>query len=95
MTIKSTCWALAADAAIDHMRDWVFGTPDGDWVSMAVASDGSYGIEEGVVYSYPVTVENGVVHVIQGLEINRFSQEKMAATEAELKEEREAVKHLL
>jgi len=91
----SSSAASAANAAIDHMRNWVFGTPDDDWVSMAIPSDGSYGIEEGVFYSYPVTVENGVVRIIQELEIDSFSHEKMAATEAELKEERDAVKHLL
>ena len=91
----SSSAASAANAAIDHMRNWVFGTPNDDWVSMAVPSDGSYGIEEGVFYSYPVTVENGSVHVVQGLETNAFSRERMAATEAELKEERDAVKHLL
>jgi len=73
----------------------VFGTSNDDWVSMAVPSDGSYGIEEGVFYSYPVTVENGAVHIVQGLEIDAFSHERMAATEAELKEERDAVKYLL
>ncbi len=91
----SSSAASAANAAIDHMRNWVFGTPDDDWVSMAVPSDGNYGIEEGVFYSYPVTVENGAVHIVQGLEIDAFSHERMAATEAELKKERDAVKHLL
>jgi malate dehydrogenase len=91
----SSSAASAANAAIDHMRNWVFGTPDDDWVSMAVASDGSYGIEEGIVYSFPVTVENGVFRIVQGLDIDPFSGERMAATEAELKEEREAVRHLL
>jgi len=91
----SSSAASAANAAIDHMRSWVFGTPDDDWVSMAVPSDGSYGIEEGVFYSYPVTVVNGAVHIVQKLEIDAFSRERMAATEEELKEEREAVKHLL
>ena len=91
----SSSAASAANAAIDHMRNWVFGTSNDDWVSMAVPSDGSYGIEEGVFYSYPVTVENGAVHIVQGLEIDAFSHERMAATEAELKEERDAVKYLL
>ncbi len=87
--------ASAASAAIDHMSDWVFGTADGDWVSMAVPSDGSYGIEQGLIYSFPCTTKDGVISIVQGLEIDPFSQEKMNATEAELKEERDAVKHLL
>jgi malate dehydrogenase len=86
--------ASAASAAIDHMRDWALGTPDGDWVSMAVPSDGSYGIEEGVIYGYPVTCAGGKYQIVQGLEINEFSRAKMDATDAELREERAAVEDL-
>lgn len=86
--------ASAASAAIDHMRDWINGTPDGDWVSMAIPSDGSYGIEEGLIYSYPTTIKDGSYTIVQGLDINDFSRERMIASEIELKEEREAVKHL-
>lgn len=86
--------ASAAHAAIDQMRDWAFGTPADDWVSMGVASDGSYGIEEGLVYSFPVTIKDGEVSIVKGLEVNEFSLEKMRLTETELKEEREVVKHL-
>jgi len=87
--------ASAASAAIDHMRDWALGTADGDWVSMAVPSDGSYGIEEGVIYGYPVTCADGKYQIVQGLEINEFSRTRMDATEAELREERAAVEDLL
>lgn len=87
--------ASAANAAICQMRSWALGTPENDWVSMAVRSDGSYGIEEGLVYSYPVTVGDGEYHIVQGLAINDFSRERMRLTEAELKQERDAVKHLL
>ena len=86
--------ASAANAALDHMKSWTFGTNEGEWVSMAIASDGSYGIEKGLIYSFPVTVTNGQISIVQGLEINEFSQEKMIETEVELKEEREAIKHL-
>jgi malate dehydrogenase len=87
--------ASAASAALDHIHDWMLGTPSGDWVSMAVASDGSYGIPEGVVYSYPVTCKNGEYSVVQGLNIDDFSREKMQATHRELLEEREGVKDLI
>ena len=87
--------ASAASAAMDHIRTWVQGTPEGDWVSMAVPSDGSYGIAEGIVYSYPCTCANGDYEIVQGLEIDDFSREKMDATAAELREEREAVADLL
>lgn len=83
--------ASAASAAIDHMRDWALGTPAGDWVSMAVPSDGSYGIPEGLVYSYPCVCKDGDFTIVQGLEINEFSRSKMDATAKELAEEREAV----
>src|SRR4051812_23428253 len=87
--------ASAASAAIDHVRDWVRGTPDGDWTSMAVPSDGSYGIKEGLIYSYPVTCRNGEYQVVQGLSIDEFSRGRMDATEKELREERDGVKELL
>jgi malate dehydrogenase len=87
--------ASAASAAIDHIRDWVNGTPDGDWVSMGVPSDGSYGIPPGVIYGYPVTCKNGEYQIVQGLEINDFSRERMKATEQELLEERDGVKELI
>ena len=87
--------ASAASAAIDHVRDWALGTPDDDWVSMAVASDGSYGIAEGLVYSYPVRCVRGEYQIVQGLSVDDFGRSKMAATEAELREERAGVKDLL
>lgn len=87
--------ASAASSAIDHMRDWALGTEEGDWVSMAVPSDGSYGVEEGIIYSFPVVCKDGDYSIVQGVEINEFSQARMDATEAELKEERDGVKHLL
>ncbi|NVJ61604.1 MAG: malate dehydrogenase [Gammaproteobacteria bacterium] len=87
--------ASAANAAIDHMRDWALGTADGDAVSMAVYSDGSYGIQEGLIFSFPCVCKNGDWEIVQGLEINEFSQEKLKATEKELAEERDAVSHLL
>ncbi|MFT6624143.1 MAG: malate dehydrogenase [Cycloclasticus sp.] len=86
--------ASAASSALDHMRTWVQGTPAGDWVSMGIPSDGSYGIAEGLIYSFPVTVSNGDYSIVQGLEISDFSRERMTATENELKEERDGVKHL-
>ena len=86
--------ASAASAAIDHMHTWVHGTADGDWASMAIPSDGSYGIEPGVIYGYPVTVKNGVYTIVQDLEISAFSRERMDATEKELREERAGVEHL-
>lgn len=87
--------ASAASAAVDHMRDWALGTPEGDWVSMAVPSDGSYGIEPGVIYGYPCVCKDGQYEIVQGLEINEFSRAKMDATDAELREERAAVEDLL
>lgn len=87
--------ASAAHAAIEHMRIWAHGTEIDDWVSMAVASDGSYGIEEGLVYSFPVTVEDGRISIVKALDLNAFSLERLRLNEAELKEERQAVKHLL
>ncbi|MCC5867500.1 MAG: malate dehydrogenase [Gammaproteobacteria bacterium] len=87
--------ASAASAAIDHIHDWMLGSREGDWVSMAVASDGSYGIPEGVVYSYPVRCGQGRYEIVQGLEIDAFSRERMDATHAELREERDGVADLL
>ncbi len=87
--------ASAAAAALDHIHDWVLGTPAGDWVSMAVCSDGSYGIPQGVIYSYPVTCKNGEYSIVQGLSISDFSREKMQATHRELLEERDGVKDLI
>lgn len=87
--------ASAAFAGLSHMRDWVGGTPDGDWLSMAVASDGSYAIPEGLMYSFPVTIRNGRYEIVQGLAIDDFSREKMDATKAELEDERDAVKDLI
>jgi malate dehydrogenase len=86
--------ASAANAAIDHVHDWVLGTPAGDWVSMAIPSDGSYGVEEGVISSFPVTTSNGTYEIVQGLEVNEFSRARIDATVNELKDEREAVKQL-
>lgn len=87
--------ASAASAAIDHMRTWALGTAEGDWVSMGIPSDGSYGIEPGIVYSYPVTCKDGKYEIVQGLAIDAFSREKMDATAQELREERAAVQDLL
>jgi malate dehydrogenase len=87
--------ASAANAAIAHMRTWALGTAEGDWVSMGVYSDGSYGIAEGLIYSFPCTCKDGDWAIVQGLEINDFSRAKMTATETELAEERDAVQHLL
>src|SRR5688572_23584859 len=87
--------ASAASAAIDHVRDWVKGTADGDWTSMGVPSDGSYGIAPGVIYGYPVTCKNGDYQIVQGLSINEFSRARMDATHKELLEERDGVKELI
>ncbi|NND82785.1 MAG: malate dehydrogenase [Gammaproteobacteria bacterium] len=87
--------ASAGAAAVDHMRTWALGTAEGDWVSMAIPSDGSYGIEPGIIYSYPVTCADGKYEIVQGLEISDFSRQRMDATENELREERAAVEHLL
>ena len=86
--------ASAANAAIDHVHDWVLGTPSGDWVSMAIPSDGSYGVEEGLISSFPVTCSGGAYEVVQGLDINAFSRSRIDATVNELKEERDAVRQL-
>jgi len=87
--------ASAGSAAIDHIRDWALGTAEGDWVSMAVPSDGSYGIAPGVVYSYPCTCKGGAWEIVQGLAIADFSRQKMEATDRELREERAAIEELL
>lgn len=87
--------ASAANAAIDHMRTWALGSESGDWVSMGVYSDGSYGIEKGLIYSFPCTCSGGNWEIVQGVDISDFSQGKMKATEQELCEERDAVQHLL
>jgi len=91
----SSSAASAASAAIDHMRDWSHGTPAGDWVSMAIPADGSYGIPEGVMYSYPVTCKGGRYAIVQGLAVDEFSRSRMDATHKELLEEREGVQDLL
>ena len=87
--------ASAANAAISHMRSWALGTPAGDWVSMGVHSDGSYGIAKGLIYSFPCTCQGGDWKIVKDLDINAFSRGKMTLTETELSEERDAVKHLL
>jgi len=87
--------ASAASAAIDHLRDWVHGTPEGDWVSMGIPADGSYGIPEGILYGMPVVCKNGAYQVVQGLEISAFARGKMSATLKELHEERDGIKDLL
>ena len=87
--------ASAANAAIDHVRSWVLGTPAGDWVSMGIPSEGSYGIAEGVLYGYPVTCAGGQVQIVKGIEVSEFSRKRMDATLKELHEERDGVKHLL
>jgi malate dehydrogenase len=91
----SSSAASAASAAIDHMRAWALGTADGDWTSMAVPADGSYGVAEGVIYSYPVTCSGGQYAVVQGLAVDEFSRERMEATHKELLEERDGVKDLI
>ncbi|MCU0756906.1 MAG: malate dehydrogenase [Xanthomonadales bacterium] len=86
--------ASAASAAIDHVRDWALGTPEGDWVSMGIPSDGSYGIAPGLIYSYPCVCKDGQYEIVQGLDVNAYSRERMDITERELREERAAVEHL-
>jgi len=86
--------ASAANATVEHMRDWALGTPEGDWVSMAVPSDGSYGVPEGLISSFPCTVKDGKYEIVQGLEINEFSRAKIDASVAELADERDAVTEL-
>lgn len=86
--------ASAANAAIDHMRDWVMGTPEGDWVSMAVPSDGSYGVPEGLISSFPCVISGGEYSIVQGLDIDEFSRGRIDASAAELGDERDAVSAL-
>ncbi|MBD3667205.1 MAG: malate dehydrogenase [Kangiella sp.] len=86
--------ASAANAILDHMHDWVLGSAEGDWVSMAVPSDGSYGIEEGLIYSYPVVCKNGDYEIVQGLEVSDFIKDKMIESQKELQEEAETCKDL-
>jgi malate dehydrogenase len=86
--------ASAANATVEHMRDWVFGTPEGDWVSMSVPSDGSYGVPEGLISSFACTVSGGAYQIVPGLEVNDFSRGKIDASVAELIEERDAVRAL-
>ena len=86
--------ASAASATVDHARDWALGSADGDWVSMSVRSDGSYGVPEGLISSFPVTTSNGDWQIVQGLEINDFSRARIDASVKELEEEREAVRGL-
>jgi malate dehydrogenase len=87
--------ASAADAVVDHLHDWALGTAEGDWVSMGVASDGSYGIAEGVVFSLPVTCRDGGYEIVQGLELDEFSQGRLRTSEKELREERAVIEELL
>jgi malate dehydrogenase len=87
--------ASAANAAMDHIRDWTFGTREGDWVSMGIPADGSYGIPEGVLYGYPVTCKGGKYEIVKGLEVSDFSRARMQTTLKELHEERDAIRHLL
>jgi len=86
--------ASAANAALEHMRDWLQGTPEDDWVSMAVPSDGSYGIAEDLIYSFPVRIQGGAYSIVQDLPVNAFSRERLALSEQELILERDMVKHL-
>ncbi|MBV9191369.1 MAG: malate dehydrogenase [Betaproteobacteria bacterium] len=87
--------ASAANAAIDHVRDWVHGTKDGDWVTMGIPSDGSYNIPEGIIFGYPVTCRGGSYQIVKGIDISEFSRKRIDATLKELHEERDGVKHLL
>jgi malate dehydrogenase len=90
----SSSAASAANAAIEQMKAWALGTAEGDWVSMGVYSNGHYGIESDLMFSFPVTVKDGVVSIVEGLSINDFSRQRLRLTETELKEERDAVRHL-
>jgi malate dehydrogenase len=87
--------ASAANAAMNHVRDWIFGTPQGDWVSMGIPSDGSYDIPEGVIYGYPVTCRDGRYEIVKGIELSDFSKSRMQGTLKELQEERDSIKQLL
>ncbi|MBI4203868.1 MAG: malate dehydrogenase [Betaproteobacteria bacterium] len=87
--------ASAANAAMDHMRDWVYGTREGDWVSMGLPADGSYGIAEGVIYGYPATCKGGKYEIVKGIDVSEFSKARMQATLKELHEERDSIRQLL
>jgi malate dehydrogenase len=88
--------ASAASAAIDHIRDWVSGSPQGDWVSMGIPSEGNpYGVPDGLIFGFPVTCSGGKYQIVKGLEINDFAKAKIAATTKELQEERMAIESLL
>jgi malate dehydrogenase len=87
--------ASAANAAMDHVRDWVYGTRDGDWVSMGLPADGSYGIAEGVIYGYPAVCKGGKYEIVKGIEVSEFSRARMQATLKELHEERDSIRQLL
>jgi len=87
--------ASAANAAMNHVRDWIFGTPQGDWVSMGIPADGSYDIPEGVIYGYPVTCRDGRYEIVKGIELSDFSKSRMQGTLKELQEERDSIKQLL
>jgi len=87
--------ASAANAAMDHVRDWVYGTREGDWVSMGLPADGSYGIAEGVIYGYPATCKGGKYQIVKGIEVSEFSRARMQATLKELHEERDSIRPLL
>ncbi len=87
--------ASAANAAIDHVRDWLFGSREGDWVTMGIASDGSYGIPAGVIFGYPVTTRGGQYQIVKGLDLSEFSRKRIEVTLKELHEERDSVKNLL
>jgi malate dehydrogenase len=86
--------ASAASAALDHLREWALGTPKGDWTSMAVCSDGSYGVPEGLISGFPCTTDNGAWKIVQGLDVNDFSRGRIDASVGELGEERDAVAEL-
>ena len=86
--------ASAANAAVDHIRSWSLGTPDGDWVSMSIPSDGSYGVPEGIISSFPCVCRDGAYEIVQGLEIDDYSRSKIDASTGELVEERDAVREL-
>lgn len=86
--------ASAANAAVDHVHTWINGTPEGDWTSMGIPSDGSYGVPEGIISSFPVTTKNGAYEIVQGLDINDFSRARIDASVKELTEERDAVREL-
>jgi malate dehydrogenase len=87
--------ASAANAAMDHVRDWIFGTREGDWVSMGIASDGNYDVPEGVIYGYPCVCRNGKYEIVKGLDVSEFSRARMQATLKELHEERDSIKQLI